>query len=235
MGLAYEATSLDGIDQAHQSLYAKGEDGIFRLQVDGVVPKSKLDEFRQTNVNLMKEAEKFKNIDPTKYAELLAQDQALKEKKLIDSGDVDGLINSRTQAMKNDYETRLNGLNDQLGSANRQLETLLVDNAVRQAANELGVLPTAVEDLILRAKSIFRVKDGSAIAIGQDGHPVIGKDGTTPLSIKEWGTALRKIAPHLFAGSQGSGSNGSGQPGSQNRDRSKMTPAEMIRAGMEDQ
>ena len=84
MKLKFKLDTLEGLDAAIAALYEQGADGAYYLSVDGVVGKDKLDEFRNNNVKLLKDLEKFKDVDPAKYQELLALAKKQEEKKLID-------------------------------------------------------------------------------------------------------------------------------------------------------
>ena len=230
MKLKFKLDTLEGLDAAIAALYEQGADGAYYLSVDGVVGKDKLDEFRNNNVKLLKDLEKFKDVDPAKYQELLALAKKQEEKKLIDAGEIDKVVEQRVGEMKSTYETQLKTLTEQNSVAQRQLESLLIDNAVRDAAVKSGVQPTAVDDVLLRAKATFKIKDGNAVPVGAQGNVVYGKDGTSPMSVVDWTTGLKKQAPHLFQGSQGGGAQGSGKG---NVDTSKLTSAQKIAQGLD--
>lgn len=230
MKLKFKLDTLDGLDAAIAGLYEQGADGAYYLSVDGVVDKSKLDEFRNNNVKLLKDLEKFKDVDPVKYQELLALAKKADEKKLIDAGEIDKVVEQRVGEMKSTYENQLKTLTEQNSVAQRQLESLLIDNAVRDAAVKSGVQPTAVDDVLLRAKATFKIKDGNAVPVDAQGNVVYGKDGTSPMSVVDWTTGLKKQAPHLFQGSQGGGAQGSGKG---NVDTSKLSSAQKIAQGLE--
>jgi hypothetical protein len=71
-------------------------------------------------------------------------------------------------------------------------------------------------------------ENGHAVQIGDDGQPVLGKDGKTPFNPAEWLDSMKEAAPHWFpAGASGSGS-GSGNrgAGNVNLNRSTMTAKE---------
>ena len=230
MKLKFKLDTLDGLDAAIAGLYEQGADGAYYLSVDGAVDKSKLDEFRNNNVKLLKDLEKFKDVDPAKYQELLALAKKQEEKKLIDAGEIDKVVEQRVGEMKSTYENQLKTLTEQNSVAQRQLESLLIDNAVRDAAVKSGVQPTAVDDVLLRAKATFKIKDGNAVPVDAQGNVVYGKDGTSPMSVIDWTTGLKKQAPHLFQGSQGGGAPGSGKD---NVDTSKLTSAQKIAQGLD--
>jgi len=67
MALEFKFKSKGEIPAEHASLYAEREGGWW-LDVEGAVEKSKLDEFRNTNVALLKERDdlkqRFEGIDP---------------------------------------------------------------------------------------------------------------------------------------------------------------------------
>ena len=56
MALKFKAKSKEEIPNELQALYVE-RDGAFVLDVDGAVEKSKVDEFRNTNVALIKESQ----------------------------------------------------------------------------------------------------------------------------------------------------------------------------------
>ena len=161
--LKFIVDTLEGVDQTVASLYEKQEDGKFRLNVEGAVPREKLDEFRNTNIELLKKVDAFKGVDVKKYSELLALEKRVTDKELVDAGKVDEVVQGRISQMKTEHEGVVGQLNEQLGIANRQLESLLIDSAVRVKALESGVLPTAVDDVMLRAKTAFKIVDGRAV------------------------------------------------------------------------
>ena len=66
MLLKFIVDTLEGVDQTVASLYEKQEDGKFRLNVEGAVPREKLDEFRNTNIELLKKVDAFKGVDVKK-------------------------------------------------------------------------------------------------------------------------------------------------------------------------
>lgn len=228
--IKFKIAKLEDVEEKFRGLYTQGGDGAYYLAVDGAVAKEKLDEFRNNNVELMKKLEPFKDLDPTKVATLLENERKIAEKKLIDAGDVEGLVGLRVGTMKADYETRIQGLETQFSTAQRQLETLLIDNEVRAVAIKAGVAPTAVDDVLLRAKTTFKVEEGRPVAKNEKGEVIYGKDGMSPLAIGDWVGGLKDAAPHLFQPSSGSGASHNRQPGMQSN--VKLSASQKISAGM---
>lgn len=228
MALKYMIETDDGLEDSVKALYTKGADGKLYLDVDGVVAKDKVDEFRNNNIELKKQLERFKDVDPAKYQEAMKVLQKLEEKKLIEAGNFEEVVAQRVQALRQDFETQVTDLSNKLSTSNRQLETLMVDATAKSAAIASGVLPTAVDDIILRAKTVFSVKDNVVIAL-ENGQPMFDKDGTTPMTIDSWVKGLKKTAPHLFTMPAGGGAGGSG-PGGLNP--ANMTATQKIAAGL---
>jgi hypothetical protein len=185
-------------------------DGRYHLVVEGLVPKARVDEFRESSIAARKALDEFKaqfeGVDPDKFRELAEKEAKQRDKRLIDAGKVDELVAEKTGAMKSDYEQRMSALVAKESAATKALEALLVDSALRDAAAKAGVLPTATDDVLLRGRQTFRLHEGRAVAFEGD-RPIYGKD-SEPLSIAEWTAGLAEKAPHLFASTAGGGASG---------------------------
>lgn len=237
MPLKFQVDSIDEVEEGLRTHYTE-KDGKFFLQVDGAVSKAKLDEFRNNNIELMKRLEPFKDIqdiedfkarqsvDMDEYQRLKAD--ALKGAKLTQA-DVDNMVNDRVKTMKAQFDAELNSTKETLSIANRQLESLLIDSGIQAAAIEGGIKSTAIPDAILRAKQVFKVKDGAAIPYDKNNNVLYGADGETPMSIQEWVKNLRGSAPHLFDPSVGSGTRPKGHAGT---GASNLSSLQKIRAGL---
>jgi len=231
MSLKLVVDSVDGLSADVAGLYTQSSDGKYYLEVDGAVSKVKLDEFRENNVRLMKELDKYKGIDPSKYAELLTLQAKADEKKLIDAGEIDKVVEQRVGQMRDTMSAEITALKQVNEVAQHQLESLLIDSSVRDSAIKSGVHPLAVDDVLLRAKTVFKVRDGAAVPVDNNGGVIFGKDGSTPMSVSDWTMSLKKSAPHLFQGSSGGGSNGSS--GTKGVDSSRLSALQKISAGLE--
>lgn len=228
MALKLVVDTIEAVEENFRNLYEKGPDGKFSLMVDGAVPKDKLDEFRNNNIELKKQLEKFKDVDPAKYQEAMKTLKALEEKKLVDAGNLDEVIAQRVAELNQEHKTALEERDAKLTLANRQLEHLMIDTTAKSAAAQNGVISFALDDVVLRAKTVFKVVDGSVVAT-EGGKQLYDKDGMTPLTIDSWVKGLKKSAPHLFSLPVGGGAGGSGRT----LDRSKMSSIDKIKAGLE--
>lgn len=209
MSLKAVVEDINAVPEALREFYTE-QDGKYMLPVEGLVPKSKLDEFRANNISLAQERDalrqRFEGIDPEKARELLAKAQAEQDKKLIDAGKVDELVAQRVEAMRKDFETQLSGETTKSQKLETQLEVLLIDGAIRDAAARAGVRPTAVEDVLLRGRNLFKLVDGKAVPM-QGNDVMYGKSGEA-MKMDEWLAGLADSAPHLFEPSRGGGAAG---------------------------
>jgi hypothetical protein len=206
MTLKSVVDTLDGVPEPARELYAE-KDGKFHLQIDGMVPKARLDEFRQNNIDLQKKFEAFDGIDPVKARELAVQAAKIREGELIAAGKVDELLSERTNAMRQEYDAKLQAEQAARAATSRQLDAYLIDGGIQAAALKAGVKPSAMEDVLLRGRQVFRVEEGKVVAKAGD-KEIFGKSGEA-LTFGEWLVDLQKPAAHLFEPSQGTGAQGS--------------------------
>ncbi len=227
MPINFAEKSLDNVDASLKTHYEKGDDGVFYLNVTGAVAKSRLDEFRDNNVALSERLTKFKDVNLDEYNKL--KTDALAGTKYTDD-DVTTMVEDRVKSMKTQFEADKVTSDGQLSIATAQLETLLVDSAIRRAATAAGVIPTAADDVVLRAKSIYKIEEGVAVPYDADGRTIYGKNGTSPMPPSEWVKSLKKTASHLFIASKGGGSVTSSLTADQ---LSKLSPLQKITAGLD--
>ena len=232
--LPYYVENLDNIPQEIHSFYTESDDG-FLLNVDGVVPKAKLNEFRSTNRKLNAELEevnnKFKYVDIEEYKTLKENQTNDAVKGVVQEADVNNIVQTRVKEMKATHDDEIASYKDELNKSKTQLSTLLIDNAITTQAGKHSVKADAVEDILLRAKRIFNVNNGQVEAHNADGEVIYNKNGD-PLTIDEWITNLGKDAPHLFQESTGALTQGN-KPGIQSfTPQQALTPRELIAKGL---
>lgn len=208
MALKSVYDNLTDVPAALTEFYTE-RDGKFHLGVEGLVPKARVDEFRDTNISTRRELDelraRFEGVDPDVFRTLSEQAKKIADKKLLDAGKVDELIEARVAAMRADHDKAIGMANGEAGSLRKQLESLVIDGGLRDAAMKAGVRPTAVEDALLRGRGTFRLVDGKSVAFDGD-RAVYGKSGD-PLGADEWMAGMAERAPHWFEASTGGGSN----------------------------
>lgn len=157
--------------------------------------------------------ERWGDLDPDRVKNVLEQFDSNEEMKLLSEGKHDEVINRRMEKVAAQYDSKIEGLSEEkmtlqqkLEQANSQIRDLLIDSRVVTAFNSEQGFESAVPDVVLRAKSIFKVEDGDVVARDANGELLRGKNG--PLTIQEWVAELKDKAPHLFPGSGGGGVTG---------------------------
>jgi hypothetical protein len=224
MGLKFEVASLEGLDESISSHYVE-KDGKYYLDVDGVVSKKKHDEFRQNNIDLKKQLESYGG---------LTAEEALRYKTAAESGNIDearlnSSIESRVKGLREEFAAKETEYTSTIGALSGKLSSVLIDSEVKGAAVKGAVMPTALDDVMLRARTVFKLQDGAVQAFDDRGNLMYDKDGTTPLGIEAWVKSLKKTAPHLFEGNSGAGASGMNRSGANGR---ALTAVQKISQGM---
>lgn len=214
--------TLDGLDEATKALYKKREDGRYVLDVEDLVEKDKLDEFRTNNRelkskvdSLLAEVEKYKGIDPAKAKEALSKLQQIQEEKLISEGKIEELLTQRTERMKAEFAEQLAAKEKLIGdltSKNKEIATekdqyIIFSELAREIDNpDLGFQSGVADLLKPQVLKEFAIRDGKVVAVKSDGSLLFGKDGN-PKTLKEFLGEVAKDKPFLVRASNGSGAN----------------------------
>lgn len=155
----------------------------------------------------------FDGIDAVKTREMLARFENDAEAKLISEGKMSEVINARTERLRADYDKKLAESEAKSAAAVQRAQAFqgrVLDDEIRAAAAKVGIHAQAIEDALFRGRAMFTLgEDGKAVQIGQDGAPVLGKDGKSNFTPAEWLEGMKEAAPHWFpVGSSGGGAGG---------------------------
>jgi len=203
MALKLKVKTLDEIPEATRALYRES-DGEFMLDLEGaVVPKGELEAHKQTINGLRKQLEMFKDVDAEEYRSLKAK-----------LAEMEGQTGKEKQQTKEEMQKQIDALNKkavkdaddlkaQIAQRDQTIQTLMIDKEVSLQANEVGVRPEALIDVIQRSKTIFKLQNGVVVAFKPDGEKWYSEATGEILKIGEWLKVLVKDAPHLFKESQG--------------------------------
>lgn len=222
MTLPFTVASLDEVDEKVRDLYIE-DNGTFRLNVSGYEDTSSLKKalhsereavkgLRQELSGMREQLGQFEGLDIDAVKQLLEKAGQDEETRLIAEGKVDEVFNRRTERLKQSYEKQLQEANERAEKAEaraKRYDARVLSDAIRSAALKAGALAEATEDIILRARDVFKLDDeGNPVALDSDGQVIYGKDGTTPLTPLEWAESLQEAAPHLWPRAQGAGQTG---------------------------
>jgi len=228
MKLKLVVDSLEGMDESIKALYEKGDDGKFHLTVDGLEDNTGLKKKAEELLNekkkltadykaLEEKLKSFEGLDPEDAKKAAETARKLREKELIDKGDIDELVNQRTAAMKKDHESQFNQVSENLAKVKAENEKLreslngiIIDKGIMEAVTAAGVpRKEALQDIIGRARNAWRVdEDGQPKAYGKDGTVRYGKDAKKEMTMAEWAEELVQTAGHLFEENRGGGAKG---------------------------
>ncbi len=194
--------TFDSLEQIPEGLrnYAKGEGD--KVQIN-LVPQEKLDEFRDTNIALVKERDTLKETvevlspivgeDPgafnSELTELRATAQRVKDGALTDSRKIEEEVIRRTEDMKKSLEEQIRAAQREAsnwktkaGETESTYKRTLVTSAIKDAVidPELGVLPHAIPDILSRAAGVWRAQDDGRVLAFQGDLQLYGADGGSP-------------------------------------------------------
>jgi hypothetical protein len=191
------------------------KDGAWVLQ--GFVPKSKLDEFRDNNRNLAKEKEalqtqllQFKDIDPTKYAEAVEKLQALENERLAEAGEWKVLKANLEQKhademkkAKDEAKKIQDGWNRE--KISNQTAMLVLKHAVPEEGNMRYIQNDILE------KATIDPETNKIVFLDEKGLKMKNAAGDGDLDLEEFLTKTYIPNSKLFRRSEGAGALG-GQP-----------------------
>jgi hypothetical protein len=204
------------------------------LDTDDSDYKQRLSEFRNNNIDLsQKLSEKeqmlknmgdlemtlknYEGLDPVEAREALEKMRSINEKKLVDAGKLDEVLEQRTQRMRSDFEGQIQALNRSLdeqkqtgGVYKEKLTKVVIDNSLQNAVGQVAtVRKGAMQDILSRGRSVWSLnEDGTPVPTGSDGKVMYGKDGKSMLSMEEWAQSLVDEASYLFEASKGGAAGG---------------------------
>lgn len=160
-------------------------------------------------------AGKFKDVDIDSLLSLKTQVEQDEILSLAAQGKHSEAIEKATEkvrleqkAAQEKWEKELEEARTSAQTNEQRLHELLIDGGAKSQFVELGGRKTAMDDIALRAKSVWRVEEGKPVARDASGQLLQGEAG--PITMKEWIASQKETAPHLFEDSAGSGLSGSG-------------------------
>jgi hypothetical protein len=221
MALKFRFKSKDEIPADVLSHYVE-RDGAWFLDAEGVADKTKLDEFRNNNVELLKQLDeqrkRFEGIDPEEVRKLSEEKQRLEDEQRVKAGEFDKVLEGRLKAAKSEWDKQFASVASDRDALSSRLTVIQIDQGVTAAATKRGLRATAIPDITARARNVFKLVGGVPTAFESDGKTVrVGKDGIAPMTLEEWLDTQVSEAPHLFESNVGSGAAGNGSGGVGNR------------------
>jgi len=221
-----DSEAFEKLNEVEKTFYAQAGEG-YQFQVEGAVDKSKIDEFRKKNIDLLQKQEQFKGVDLAKYRELEERERKIKNKELFEKGDIDALLEDNYKARDADWSAKNNTLsteNEELKKVNSSIISKYeIEGAAAKAFATHKINPDANDSVLAQIRAKFSVDNGQVVA--KDGDSIIaGTNGN--LTVDEFVGSLPEIFKIQSNGGQGKG-NDSNQSMSQGK-----TSADRIKAGL---
>lgn len=192
---------------------------------------------RRMEVKSLKE--QYAGIDPEASRKLQAMFENNEEAQLIAQGKTEEVFQKRTEKWRQEEDRIKQELNDKIVAAESRANAYkdrVLDDAFRAAASQITDIHQSAVDVMLlgHLRTIFSLdENGHAVQKDGSGNVVLGKDGKTPFSPKEYLEGCRPTMPYLFKVN----SSGSPQTGKQvsgvTKDLSGMKPADRLTAARE--
>jgi hypothetical protein len=128
-----------------------------------------------------------------------------------DEDAINRIVETRVKRALAPIERERDQLKKQVGDLSTERDTLSsertrtkIEGAVGKVAQELKVVGTAIDDVMLRAGNLFEIDEAGRVVTKE------GVDGVAPgLDPKAWLTDMQEKASHWWAASVGGGANGS--------------------------
>lgn len=251
--------TLDGLSDAARTEY-ESRDGKFYLKVEGelpgYVPNSKLAEFRDNNIKLLKalgaenfdralekagligtiqgdKLAKLKDIDPDHYEQLKNEFDKLNKKGVKGADDIETRVANLVEAKVKPLKEAFDAEKTSRIEAQQRADRATLRNDIATAFNKAGGKANATDFILAEAEKVFKV-DGDKIVPREDTYS--STDPTKPLNVVEW---LEKVAlknfDFAFETSKGGGARGSGNGNGRSdmRELVNPTPQELGRHAKE--
>jgi hypothetical protein len=178
--------------------------------------KKKNDELINEKKTLSDKLNGFNDEEIERFRDFQKKMENDEDAKLISEGKIQEVIDKRTERMRESYQQQISETSktadewkQKYEGATTSLHNTLIDAEVRKAAIEGGVAPTALDDIIVRARREFTYENDRVVSKDPNtGDVKIGSDGKTPYNPKEFIKELKTSAPHFWPASTGGGLTG---------------------------
>ena len=140
--------------------------------------------------------------------------EEFENKGLIHEGNFEELLEKKTEKLRLNYDEKLENSRKELDDALSKFSSLekryhneKIHNVLRKVAEESGVIPSAIDDVLHRASGIFSIgEDGNIESRDNEGN--LRKVGKQQLTPEVFVNKLKETAEHLWPVSEGASASG---------------------------
>lgn len=158
---------------------------------------------------------KFGDLDADAIAKMITTLDSNQDVKDLAEGKVDEVFARRFEKINLSFEgqiadltTKLASAEDTAASAKGRADSKIIEVDLRRTAETSGVLPAAIDDIVMKGANLFTVDDNGDILQRDSAGKIIEKD-SKPITPQLWMDAVKEASPHFWPGSKGSGMDGS--------------------------
>jgi hypothetical protein len=192
------------------------------IEIEGLIPAARLEEFRNKNIEQSKQLEKFKDIDPDKYHDLLSKETDLADANLVKKSEVQMRVEQRLAESQKSWNTTKEKLEKELSEWKARTRKLTIEQQALGLAIPFGLKKdeAAKRSLILLVNDVWSIDDsGEPVAYEGDGKTVRYDSAGNVMrgqdAMKRFIDRLAKEdGKFLFEENQGGGADGAGRGGS---------------------
>lgn len=222
----------DALDEALKKLY-KADGDRFVLQVEGLSEhpdtqslRSALQTERTTRETREREMRELKDkigdLDPEEARKAQARLRELEDQAALGTipkelqPQFEEAVNKRVAQMERDfkaketaYQKQITAKDEELKKTTGQLSAVTIEDEVRREGVKMGLHDWAIDDAVLRATQVYKLKDGKPVP-EKDGQVIYGKKPQEPMPISEFLGDLVTTRPGWVRESAGSGAQNNG-------------------------
>lgn len=205
----------------------KGGEMVLDIEIEGLIPASRLDPFRTNNTKAKEFLEQYgtveeqngtlaftPRIDPKVYDSLKAREDELKDDSAIKEK-VDKRVTAATKEMQETNQRETAKKDQQIADLKGKLKSTLIKSEALSEATQFGILKNATDAFTLMIDQAWTLDesgepvayeaDGKTIKLNENGDPMKGKEALK-FFVKKMATDTNKF---MFAPNEGGGGDSS--------------------------
>lgn len=190
--------------------------------------RTALQKEREAKAQFERDLARYKDVDPDRYAQMIAAADEAERDKMRKQGKLDELHQAEIKRLQAAHQAREDEVAREIAARDAVLDKLIVGSVITEKAIAAGARPDAM-DLITRLGAETFKRDGDRAVVRDPSmlNPKTGKE----LSIEDWLGDLAASRPYLFGDTKGSGARTGttgGTPGQNNKKLSEMSVDEKV-------
>lgn len=192
--LHFELESIDELDDSLRPLYQEGDDGKYRLAVDGLPDnsglKSALDKERKARRDYERKLNQLNGVDPEEYQRLKQEAEQREAEKAQKSGEWEKLKSQWAERHKTEIEAE----RQKTTAMQATLESYLIDAEATRAIAAAKGIPELLLPHVKQHVQVIQEDNGQYVArvVDKSGEPRLGYPEGNPMSISQLVDEMRK-------------------------------------------